>query len=413
MEPSSGRINEIIALLKTQHKTNDLQKIPSKAKLNILCSSIELTPGQLDRIIALNSPVLRTIKGHVFETIFDYLLKENGVSVTLAGGDTGIDRIVNKHTLQLKTPTISGTNNTFVQYKTHKTHGAKSETESLSYYHTVDDFADFLVGLVTYSPLQILVINKKELPTHKKDSKYIVSPFSLDFSKHPGLNKFERIGINKATFSINKYLPGTNEDLPLSAKTLGVTSNIIFDTILSEENFRIWDMAIRGFAREVSLHDFLQQQSVKMYPPSQAHRARSNKADFCLQSITPREYALFQIKGATFNLCKFNKSASTIATETQLTRGRVNDHPTQSRLYLKTDFDYLMLCVDPQLSRRFKEELGETPKTAWEYFVIPTAVLTCHKKYSNRLNSIQYFLYKDIQQYSVSPSWLSQWEKES
>lgn len=85
---------------------------------------------------------MRTVKGHVFETYFDDLIESCGQESEGIGGDSGIDRIVNGITLQLKTPTAAGTKGPYVQYKTHKTHGAKSEQGSYDYYHTVDEFAD-------------------------------------------------------------------------------------------------------------------------------------------------------------------------------------------------------------------------------------------------------------------------------
>ena len=64
----------------------------------------------------------------------------------------------------------------------------------------------------------------------------------------------------------------------------------------------------------------------------------------------------FRLKVFLQTIVFFNGKDSIIATETQLTRGRVSNHPTQSRLYLKTDFDYLILCVDPPLVRLFDKE---------------------------------------------------------
>ena len=58
---------------------------------------------------------------------------------------------------------------------------------------------------------------------------------------------------------------------------------------------------------------------------------------------------------------------SIIDIETQLSRGRVNDHPTQSRLYHFTDFEYLILALDPSYARRttprFMEKEGTNGNT--------------------------------------------------
>lgn len=151
----TGRIGEIIDYLETTHKKSIIE-IPIDYKINILCESLGLNNLELDDLIYENSPVMRTVKGHAFETFFDHLILDMGYDVTEVGGDDSVDRIVNDITLQLKTPTMSGTRGNFVQYKTHKTHGAKSETESVNYYSKVNNFADYLVGLIEYNPLKII-----------------------------------------------------------------------------------------------------------------------------------------------------------------------------------------------------------------------------------------------------------------
>jgi hypothetical protein len=174
----TGSIKEIISALKKQYEVNSVKELTEKQKLDCLCHILQLTYSQLDQLIALNSPVFRTVKGHVFEAIFDHLVEACGQEVIEVGGDEAVDRIVNGIKLQLKTPTLAGTKGRLVQYKTHKTHGAKSELESLDYYHHKAEFADYLVGLISYSPLRILFLKKDELPTHLQSPEHIISPFT-------------------------------------------------------------------------------------------------------------------------------------------------------------------------------------------------------------------------------------------
>lgn len=410
MDYGTGRISEIISALKNHYKVTSIGQLPPKKKLDSLCEASQLTSKQLDELIVNNSAVLRTIKGHAFEVVFDHLLSINGYIVKEVGGDKSVDRIVNGRTLQLKTPTLSGTSGEFVQYKTHKTHGAKSERESMSYYHSKKKFSDFLVGLISYNPLKIIFLRRKELPTHIKNSSYIKSPFKVRWVSHRGVNNFQRIGIKKIDIS-SDYLKtkGANELLPKTSAKLNLPSNVILDTILCYANFRIWDMNMRGFAREVAVISFLKNHNIKLYNPSVSRKARSDKADLALKKSKSHRYSLIQIKGVTLNQCRFSGRNSTVAIETQLTRGRANDHPTQSRLYLCNDFDYLVFVLDPGVSSKFMREINIKGKMEWQFYAIPVKALSKHHKFSRRLKSMQIFRYLDIQEYRINKKWLKLW----
>lgn len=402
----TGRISEIIAALISHHKVSSTRKLSPKIKLQALLFALQLSANELDSLIADNSPVFRTIKGHAFEVVFEYLVNSAGYAVTDIGGDKAVDLIVNKHKLQLKTPTIAGTKKFNVQFKTHKTHGAKSEKESMDYYHDIRHFADFLVGLISYNPLRILILNKSELPRHPKDNFKILSPFNLNWENHIGLNNFERIGVNNIQLSgDNPHIPQNlkNELLPKSSTQLNLNSNIILDTILFESNFRIWDMSIRGFSREIAVMKFLKNKNIlTYYPPSVRKRDnRGNKSDFATK-LKDGQYRFFQVKGVSTNNCKFSGDKLIVATETQLTRGRVNDHPTQSRLYLNSDFDFLILCLDPPIVNLYEVALSNKQKFEWKFYAIPTPSLTNHKKYAHRINAIQKFEYKDLEKFNLA-----------
>lgn len=112
-------------------------------KVDILCSVMRITREDLDSIIANHSEISRTIKGHAFEVVFDAMMAINGINCIEVGGDTDVDRIINDYSLQLKTPFINGCSEEIVLYKTHKTHGAKSQTESVDYYHKIIPIQSF------------------------------------------------------------------------------------------------------------------------------------------------------------------------------------------------------------------------------------------------------------------------------
>jgi len=393
-----GRIADIIKAIQL-FENNTIKNISAEKKLFHLCHYLQMPVAVFDNMIIQNSPVLRTIKGHSFEVFFDNLLQSNGIDVEEAGGDTAVDRRVNNHTLQLKTPTKAGTTGDIVQYKTHKTHGAKSEAESFSYYHRISEFADFLVGLVTYNPLNILIIKREEIPAHPKDNRYIRSPFSTNWTNHPGLNNFSRIGVYKPLrlpeISGRDYFL-----LPECSKILGIPSSYIIDTILNEKNFRIWDMSIRGFARETIFDLILKNRQIKTESPAKIKDKRADKADFAV--LTKEGYKLLQIKGVSINNCDFAQTDPVIGVETQLTRGRVNDHPTQSRLYYIVDFDFLVIGLDPAITLICRKCCGFQPLLEWEFYTIPTGVLQRHHKHPQCLKTLQKFRYMEIQQYKMN-----------
>lgn len=410
----TGRIEEIIQFMKQSRDIEDIQQLSAVEKLDILCEAIQLTPIQFDKLIAQNSPVLRTIQGHAFEVVFDKMMDDSGYIVQEVGGDDDVDRIMNGISLQLKTPNSGGTRGMQVEYKTHKTHGAKSEKESLEYYHSVDTFADYLVGLISYKPLRIIILSKSELPRHPKDHDRIQSPFKITWESHIGFNAFQRIGVNllQLSESVAPYLEKKQELLPLSANKIGVTSDIILGTILKPKNFRIWDMSIRGFARETAFREMLDKNHIINIKPDNTYRrdGRANKSDRML--ITQNgEAGFLQIKGLSVLHCSFLGKKSTVAVETQLTRGRVNDHPTQSRLYLRSDFEYLIISIDPSLVQKYRAEINLSSKLVWEFYAIPTNILMGHHNMPHRIKSMQYFNYIDMQEFLVDSNWLNMWRK--
>lgn len=395
----TGRIGEIIDSIEFRHEKT-VDEVSAETLLDELCNAMQISPKVLDDLIANNSPVLRTVKGHAFETFFDLLLEGVGVKTQVVGGDDEVDRVVNGHKLQLKTPTESGTKGDVVQYKTHKTHGAKSESESLDYYSTEESFADILVGLVSYKPLRLIFLDKDEIPRHPKSPKHLQSPFTINISNNPNLNNFGRIGITSAKDLVAEDFDVSNQLLPQTSAAIGVPSEVIIRTILSRSNFRIWDMSVRGFIRERVFNDALDVSGVSHLDPMSTGRVRADKADVVLR-VPGKSDIFIQMKGISTNNCKFDRADPEIATETQLTRGRVNDHPTQSRLYLNSDFDFLVLAVDPPVAQICGAKAKIEPGLDWEFYAIPTATLRKHAAMPHRLNAVQKFSYSELQQFRV------------
>ena len=126
------------------------------------------------------------------------------------------------------------------------------------------------------------------------------------------MNNFSRLGIENAP-DATKILVSENPGfLPLTATAVGeslglgapLRPDIILETILTEENFRIWDMSVRGFMRETVFQDRLTNNGSKVHPAGLFKRARSNKTDGLLININGVR-AYFQMKGLSVNNCNF------------------------------------------------------------------------------------------------------------
>ena len=406
-----GRISEIIDIAEKffDTKVGDLNP---EIKADILCSVMCITRKDLDSVIANHSEVSRTIKGHAFEVVFDAMMTINDIHCIEVGGDTDVDRIVNDYSLQLKTPYVNGCSEGIVSYKTHKTHGAKSQTESVDYYHKVEDFADFLVGLVSYEPFTVLIVPKESLPRVSEHSNHIQSPMYLNIDNPATNNNFKQLDITrKMYFPTNLLSPTSNECLPISSELLQLKSDYILRAIFIKDNFRIWDMNMRGFIREHVLLKHLAAHRIKVYPTTITGLERPDKCDLVLKNIN-NNYVRFQIKGLTWNGTTLDGIKTTIDCESQLSRGRVNDHPTQSRLYKITDFENLIIAIDPPYSNTLSIQTFKRYDYRWNFYCIPMSKLRKHHVYTNRVASHQYISYKELQKYRIDSPWMNQWMSE-
>lgn len=79
----------------------------------------------------------------------------------------------------------------------------------------------------------------------------------------------------------------------------------------------------------------------------------------------------------------------------------VDDYPTQSRLYLATDFDYLVLGMDPPIVDMCKRSSGLSGGLMWEFYLIPSNKLELHHSIESRFKSLQKFTYSGLQEYKI------------
>lgn len=406
---TTGRIAEIGQAACSYYGASKYNDLSAEQKLEALCCALSVDAESLDSIINNHSEVKRTVKGHAFEIVFEKMMRHNHIACNDIGGDGDVDLIVNGIETQLKTPYVKGCSDGVVSYKTHKTHGAKSEQESYDYYHKVADFADYLIGLISYNPFQVIIKNKNNLPRVPGHDEYIQSPMFLDISQQQDVNNFKQLGITQElVFPQSLIVLDDKELLPSSSMDLEIKSEYILTAIFRPENFRIWDMNMRGFIREWALDHLFSTNNISVFPPTITGLERPEKSDCVLQKKTG-EYIRFQVKGLTYSGCVFSGKDSRIDCETQLSRGRVNDHPTQSRLYKTSDFEYVIMAVDPPYSNRFSEEYFGCSDYNWSFYCVPVAALSTHKDFPNRISSHQYILYGELQQYRINNTWLSQW----
>ena len=352
---SSARSTDITNCICNYYGVRSISGIRTEDKLDALCIAAGISRDEMDEMIASNSPAIRTIKGHAFEVIFSKILQINDIPHDEIGGDSDIDFSILGNTLQLKTPYVNGCSEHVMAYKTHKTHGAKSESESMGYYHLASDFADYLVGLIEYDPFQVFIIPRKDIPRHPDDHRFLDSPVYIDLDEDRYINNFKQLGISEDIMYPPIVNLGRRELLPLTAEKIGVRSNYIIDAIYRPENFRIWDMNLRGFIRENHIRNLIQEFELEMYDPREI-TDRPEKVDLVLRKRNSEQFVRFQIKGLTFGSSRIRGVDSEVLCETQLSRGRVNDHPTQSRLYLASDFDALLIAMDPAYTNTFSIE---------------------------------------------------------
>ena len=404
----SGRISEILEAAEAFYHRRAAD-LPPETKAALLCSAMCITRQNLDAVISGHPEVIRTVKGHAFEVVFDAMMAANGVECIEVGGDTDVDRIINGHTLQLKTPYVKGCAPGIVSYKTHKTHGAKSLSESVDYYHTVQTFADYLVGLVSYRPFTVLIVPKAALPRVPSHPHHIQSPLWLPTDDPATVDRYDALGVSRRMhFPGDTLSPIEGECLPTSAALFRLRSDYILRAIFIGDNFRIWDMNMRGFLREHVLRQYLTAAGIRAYPSGAAGKARADKSDLALKA-GDGGYVRFQVKGLTWSKTALRGDKTTVDCETQLSRGHVNDHPTQSRLYHETDFDALIVAVDPAYTNTLSHECFDRPDYQWRFYCLPMSILRRHKIYTHRIASHQKLNWRDLQAYRVDSAWLAQW----
>lgn len=266
------------------------------------------------------------------------------------------------------------------------------------------------MGLISYSPLRLIIVPKEELPRVSGHPEYIESPLFLNFADSSRVNDFAQLGLpSSLRFSDDILEPEDRECLPASSRLLNLKSDFILKAIFKKDNFRIWDMNIRGFLREHIFQNVLSRHRIVSYPVAAPGTGRADKRDLVLRS-KDGAFVKFQIKGLTWGSCRLDGSQTLIDCETQLSRGRVNDHPTQSRLYLATDFDFLIIALEPPYTQALTLAAWGEGDFGWQFYCLPMDRLQKHPSFPNRVFSHQRILFRDLKAYAIDESWFGTWE---
>lgn len=306
-----------------------------RARFDVLLKSIHVEIGDLDTFLSTTPHIYRNLRGHAFEVWFDRQMKERGVAVMSIGGDDVVDRVVNSHTLQLKTPYIRGTvTGTVVGYRMHKTHGKEVKPDC---YYLKEEFADYIVGL--HPTLGVIICPRDRLPTRKDVSvqldypEYLADPMPFAW-KSEWLNRYDLLGVDITDPPIiSEHAAQEAELFPQLIAKIGFTDYDIVHAILDERNFRTWFQLIVGSIREVHFTAFAKRHGIRLNPPTHLPGRGAQKVDYVLDSGTR-----VQVKGLT----KGMSAGEFLGCETQTSHGRV-----PNRLYRRTDFDVLAIVIDP------------------------------------------------------------------
>lgn len=304
-------------------------------QLKALLLTIHISLEELDTFIAETPHIYRSIRGHAFEVWFDREMAERGIAVSKVGGDDVVDRVLNGHTLQLKTPFRNGTKEgVLVSYKMHKTHGA--EIKPFCFYKK-EEFADFFVGMHPSSG--VIICPRAALKTRSDVNprldygEYISDPLPFDWQTE-WLNRYDLLGIEVK----NPPLPSDHSSsevrlFPKLIEKIGFTDYDIVKSLLDEANFRTWFQLIVGTIREFHFEKFAQQNGLKLIPIEGFGGRGNQKLDYLTDSGIK-----IQVKGLTKGMAR----GGLLGCETQCSHGRI---PT--RLYKRSDFDYAVIVVDP------------------------------------------------------------------
>jgi len=303
----------------------------------------------IDDLVVSDANILRPIKGHAFEIIFDILAKNYfDINPKSGIGDSDTDRtITNKEgkkiTLQIKTCALNTIQkNVRFAISLHKTHGLERRPNNLYPMkwpcpicpHEGEAFPDFLI--IQHPRKGILVVPKKEIPESNTYPGHYADPAYFSWNSK-WLNRWDLLGFSKFKGkSLERRSVPRQKKLPKLAKIIHLTDEEIVAMWLRPENFRTIDMNLKGNLREPALEKYLKENNIKTKKPDVPYPKYDRKT---LNGIK------IQIKGPSKAYSK--KEENTLGVEVMGTHGK-----GAIRCYSEKDFDFLGFVIDPQYLNR-------------------------------------------------------------
>ncbi len=328
----------------------------------------------VDRVVISNANILRPVKGHAFEVLFDEVVHKYLECEINSGptGDTDIDRIIKtprgEHTLQLKTCA----KNTIVKnirlgVSLHKTHG--DETRPRNLYptqwpcpyceHNGEEFPDFLA--ILHPQEGILIVPKMSIPESGTHRGHYADPAVFDWDSK-FTNRWDLLGFPQFKGqSLERRSVGAQEKLPRIAGIVNLTDYEIVSMWLKPENFRTLEMNLKGNLREPAIAEWLKESGIDSRIPTNEPYPKYDR-------ITSNGTRI-QIKGPSKSLC--DKKRNTVGVEVMGSHRRGAD-----RMYSEDDFDYLGFVLDPQVI----PNSVKLNKAEYHFCLIPLSELPLHYK---------------------------------
>ncbi|MHA1342084.1 MAG: hypothetical protein ACTSO2_19110 [Promethearchaeota archaeon] len=300
----------------------------------------------IDEVVISNANILRPVKGHAFEILFDEIVRKYLKCQFFRGprGDTDIDRILinksgNKITMQLKTCAVSTIKeNIKFGVSLHKTHGLEKRPRNLYPIkwpcplcpHDGEEFPDFLI--ILHPKNGILIVPKDRIPESKTYRGHYADPAMFDWDSE-FLNRWDLLGFDEFLGkSLERRSVPPQKKLPKIAQIVKLTDEEIVQMWLMPENFRTLEMNLKGNLREPALANWLRENNISATIPT--------KIAYPKYDIITKNGTRIQIKGISRGLCNLDKNI--IGVEVM---GSHRQGP--ERMYSDGDFDFLGLVIDP------------------------------------------------------------------
>lgn len=336
---------------------------------------VDVPWSTIDEVVVSNQNILRPVKGHAFELLFDEIAhKYLQCDIRPGpGGDTDIDRILinnegQRITLQLKTcATSTIVENIKFGVSLHKTHGEERRPKNLYPIqwpcpycdHDGEAFPDFLI--VLHPEDGVLIVPKDKIPENTIYRGHYADPAVFDWDSE-WTNRWDLLGFpNFKGQSLECRSVPRQEKLPRIAEIVHLTDQEIAQMWLRPENFRTLEMNLKGNLREPAFAAWLKDSGVDSHVPTDIAYPKYDR-------VTSKGTRI-QIKGPSKGLC--NTANGIIGVEVM-----GSHRQGAGRMYSESDFDYLGLVIDPC----YIPDKIPLDKSRYHYCLIPLRELPLHYK---------------------------------